>query len=168
LTELKAKIEETEDAQHGRYLVFMIGNVNFGIEIRTISEIIGMQPITRLPEVPKSVKGIINLRGKIIPVIDMQLKFNIEPQEYGDRTCIIVIELKELSAGLIVDRMKEVLSIQDEEVSPPPGKKTGAQNRFISGIGKSDKKVILLLDCEKLFLEEEIQNIKSSIDKEEK
>jgi purine-binding chemotaxis protein CheW len=76
--------------------------------------------------------------------------------------------VKELSAGLIVDRMKEVLSIQDEEVSPPPGKKTGAQNRFISGIGKSDKKVILLLDCEKLFLEEEIQNIKSSIDKEEK
>lgn len=148
-------LEETEDTQHGRFLTFTLGNEFYGIEIRYVTEIIGIQPVTKLPEVPDYIQGIINLRGKIIPVIDVRAKFKKEAVEYDDRTCIIVIETSELSAGLIVDNVAEVIAIDDENVVPPPDNRSGAQNRYISGIGKVGNEVKLLLDCEKLFLEEE-------------
>ncbi len=144
--------EQEEDTQHGRYLTFALGREVYGIEIRFVTEIIGLQPITGLPHVPAHIKGIINLRGKIIPIIDMRLKFKKKPMAYTDRTCIIVIDTGEVCVGLIVDNVSEVLTIEDGQIVPPPD--TGKQNKYISSIGKAGSEVKLLLDCEKLLVEE--------------
>ncbi len=156
---MNEEMEKQEDTQHGRYLTFNLGEEVFGLEIKFVTEIIGIQPVTRIPEVPDYIKGIINLRGKIIPVIDMRLKFGKEPMEYNDRTCIVVVDTEELVVGLIVDRVSEVISIDDENVVPPPSQKTGIRNRYIQGIGKIDGNVKLLLDVNKLFDEQETQEI---------
>ncbi len=150
---------EVEDTQHGRFLMFALGKEDFGIEIKFVTEIIGMQPIMTLPEVPEYIKGVINLRGKIIPVIDIRLKFKKEPIDYTDRTCIIVIDADDLSVGLIVDNVAEVISIDDENIVPPPSAQTGAYNRYMQGIGKTGDKISLLLDCRKLFMDEDVQQL---------
>jgi len=147
---------EIEETMRGRYLTFDVGQAVFGIEIQVVKEIIGMQPINTLPEVPEYIKGIINLRGQIIPVIDMRLKLKKEAADYTDRTCIIVIEIGQISAGLIVDQVAEVLGIDQENISPPPELGTGISSRYISGIGKVDGQVKLLLNCEMLFYEDEV------------
>lgn len=159
MTLSKEELEETEDTQHGRFLTFALGEEVFGIEIRFVTEIIGMQPITPLPEVPNFIKGIINLRGKIIPVVDVRLKFEKETVAYNDRTCIIVVETNEITVGLIVDKVAEVLKIEDENIVPPPDHRTGIQNRYLAGIGKDGEDVKLLLSCEKLFSDEEVRVI---------
>lgn len=150
---------EEEDTLEGRFLTFSLENQVFGIEIKYVTEIIGIQPITEVPEVPAYVKGIINLRGKIIPVIDVRVKFKKEPVEYNDRTCIIVVDIQNLSVGLIVDNVAEVTTIADENIVPPPDYKTGFQSRYIKGIGKAGSGVKLLLDCEKLLQEDEIEDL---------
>jgi len=105
------------------------------------------------------VKGIINLRGKIIPVIDVRLKFGKPSIEYNDRTCIVVIDITEVSVGLIVDNVDEVLTIGDENIAAPPANKTGFENKYIKGIGKAGEIVQLLLDCEKLLKTDEMELI---------
>jgi purine-binding chemotaxis protein CheW len=144
-----------EDTQHGRYLMFALGDEEFGIEISYVTEIIGMQPISSLPEVPEYIRGIVNLRGKIIPVIDMRLKFRKDAVAYNDRTCIIVVDTGAFAVGLIVDSVAEVLALGDSQIVPPPDARTGIQNRYLKGIGKAEGRVKLLLDCEMLFTEEE-------------
>ena len=151
--------KHVEDTQHGRFLTFTLEDEVYGIEIRYVTEIIGIQSITRVPEVPPYVKGIINLRGKIIPVIDIRLKFGREPMEYNDRTCIVVIDINEVTVGLIVDKVDEVLTIEDDGIAAPPASKTGFENRYIKGIGKFGGNVQLLLDCEKLLKNEEMEII---------
>jgi len=155
----EALLEQQEDTERGRYLTFALGEEHFGVEIEYVTEIIGMQPITRIPEVAEYIKGIINLRGKIIPVVDARLKFRKPAVEYDDRTCIIVIDTQEIVAGLIVDKVSEVLTIEDENIAPPPSAKTGMRNRYISGIGKVGEDVKLLLDCRKIFSEEEAEEL---------
>lgn len=147
---------ELEDTQKGKFLTFSLGKEDYGIEISYVTEIIGIQSITEVPELPDYVKGIINLRGKIIPVIDVRLRFKKPAVEYNDRTCIVVIDIKEVYVGLIVDTVEEVLSIADQDIVPPPDGKTGFQNRYIKGIGKVENSVKLLLDCEKLLTDDEI------------
>lgn len=148
-------LEQMEDTQQGRYLTFFLGEEVYGIEIGYVTEIIGIQPITKVPEVKDYIKGIINLRGKIIPVIDMRLKFRKEPIEYDDRTCIIVIDADNMTMGLIVDKVSEVISIDGENMVPPPSHKTGIRNKYLQGIDKVGSDVILLLDCKMLFDEGE-------------
>ena len=144
-----------EDTQSGRYLTFALGTEEFGIEIKFVTEIVGMQPIIALPETPSFLKGIMNLRGKIIPVIDIRLKFNKEEAEYTDRTCIIVIVANDVTVGLIVDSVSEVTSIEEQEISPPPSIGMGMGNRYMQGIGKVTGRIVLLLDCKKLFTDGE-------------
>ena len=155
--ETDLRLEESEDTQHGRFLTFALGEEEFGIEISYVTEIIGMQPISTLPEIPEHVKGIVNLRGKIIPVIDMRLRFKKPEIDYTDRTCIVIIDTGVFSAGLIVDSVAEVMSIGDEQIVPPPNYRTGIHNQYLKGIANVDGHVKLLLDCEKLFMEEEQQ-----------
>ncbi|HKK95146.1 MAG TPA: chemotaxis protein CheW [Anaerovoracaceae bacterium] len=155
----KKEFNQEEDTQKGRFLTFKLGEESFGLEIRYVTEIVGIQPITQIPEVPKYVKGIINLRGKVISVIDVRIKFKKEPIEYDERTCIVVIEIDDISIGLIVDNVSEVVTINDDDIAPPPSYKTGFQNRYIKGVGKSKDGVELLLDCNKLLTNEEKQNI---------
>ncbi|HVI40485.1 MAG TPA: chemotaxis protein CheW [Anaerovoracaceae bacterium] len=148
-----------EDTQHGRFLTFTLEDEVYGIEIKYVTEIIGIQSITKVPEVPGYVKGIINLRGKIIPVIDVRLKFGKPPMEYDDRTCIVVIDITEVSVGLIVDNVDEVLTIDDQDIAAPPANKTGFENKYIKGIGKAGERVQLLLDCERLLKNDELEII---------
>lgn len=147
--------EQEEDTQKGRYLTFHIAEEVYGIEIIYVTEIIGIQPITKVPELPEYIKGIINLRGKIIPVMDVRLRFQKDSISYDDRTCIIVIDIDHISIGLIVDLVSEVLSIPEEIIADPPDVKKG-KNRYIKGIGKVGSEAKLLLDCARLLSEQEI------------
>lgn len=148
-------LEQEEDTQKDKYLTFILGNESYGIEIKHVTEIIGIQPITEVPELPDFVRGIINLRGKIIPVMDVRLRFKKPYREYNERTCVIVIDISNMSIGLIVDSVAEVLSIPGSEiVTPPDISKSG--NKYISGIGKVSNEVKLILDCEKLMGEEDL------------
>jgi purine-binding chemotaxis protein CheW len=156
-------IELEEDTQKGRFLTFSLGKETYGLEIKYVTEIIGIQSITEIPELPEYVKGIINLRGKIIPVMDVRLRFKKEPRDYNDRTCIIVVDIGELSIGLIVDSVAEVLTIDDKDMVEPPQLNKGYQNRYIKNIGKVGTEVKLLLDCEKLLTEIEVEDLKESL-----
>ncbi len=141
-----------EDTQKGKFLTFLVGREEYGIEIKYVTEIIGgIHTITEVPEVPAYVKGIINLRGKIIPVVDVNLRFNKEARPYDDRTCIIVIDIYDLSVGLIVDHVAEVVAMADEEIAPPPDARSGFRNNYIKGIGKVGQAVKLILDCQRLL-----------------
>ncbi|MDP4146232.1 MAG: chemotaxis protein CheW [Bacillota bacterium] len=142
---------EFEDTQKGKYLIFSLSSEEYGIEIKYVTEIIGMQAITQVPDIPGYIKGIINLRGKIIPVMDVRLRFNKEPRDYDCRTCIIVIEIKNISIGLAIDRVVEVLDIADKDISDPPSIGNASSNRYIKGIGKVGDSVKLLIDCGKLI-----------------
>jgi purine-binding chemotaxis protein CheW len=150
---------QEEDTQHGRFLTFVLANEVYGLDIRYVTSIIGLQPIATIPEVPDYVKGIINLRGKIIPVIDVRLKFRKEPAAYTDRTWIIVIDIQDTTIGLIVDRVAEVLTIDDSNIVPPPDQRSGAQNRYINAIGMVGNDIKLLLDCNKLFSSSELDSL---------
>ncbi len=154
--------ELEEDTQKDRYLTFLIGSECYGIEIRYVTEIIGIQAITAIPELPEYVRGIINLRGKIIPVIDVRTRFKKEAREYNDRTCVIVVDIKEVSIGLIVDSVAEVLTIPEQDIVDPP-QVNRMNNRYIRKIGKVGNAVKLLLDCEKLLSETELEDISESI-----
>lgn len=150
-----------EDTQKGKFLTFSLGKEYYGIDIMYVTEIIGIQAITFVPELPDFIKGIINLRGKIIPVMDARLKFKKEPEEYNDRTCIIVIDVLELSIGIIVDAVSEVLNISEENIVPPPNLNSGGR-KYIKSVGKSEENVTLILDCEKLLDESEMDEIKGA------
>jgi purine-binding chemotaxis protein CheW len=146
-----------DDTQGEMYLIISVEKEVFGIDIRYVTSIIGLQKISMLPETPDYVKGVINLRGKIIPVIDMRLRFKKSPAKYNDRTCIIVIDIQRLTVGLIVDSVDEVIPIPSTAVVPVPSYKAGSQNRCIKGIGKVGDDIRMLLDCEKLFMSDERQ-----------
>ncbi len=152
-----------EDTQKGRFLTFALGNESYGIEIKYVTEIIGIQDITEIPELPEYVKGIINLRGEIIPVMDVRLRFKKEAKEYNDRTCVIVIDVKDVSIGLIVDTVSEVLTIPDENIVEPPKMNKGFYNRYIKNIGKVENEVKLILDCEKLLTEDELEGLNEAL-----
>ena len=153
--------ELAEDAQKDKYLLFALGNEEYGIAIRYVTEIIGLQTITAIPELPAYVKGIVNLRGKIIPVIDMRLRFKKEARQYTNRTCTIVIRVKAVAVGLIVDAVAEVLPIAAENIVPPPLLGDGYRHRFIQGIGKVGNQVKLLLECERLLDGAELEKLNS-------
>ena len=148
-----------EDTQRGKYLTFSLGAEVYAIEIRHVTEIIGMQSITEVPDLPEYIKGIINLRGKIIPVIDVRLRFKKPNKEYNDRTCIIVVEIRGVSVGLIVDTVAEVLSIAEQDIVPPPQVANAAHQRYISAIGKVGSDVKLILDGNKLLNDEEVADL---------
>lgn len=153
--------EQEEDTLKGKFLTFSLGAEEYGIEIRYVTEIIGMQAITEVPDLEEYVKGIINLRGKIIPVIDVRLRFGKPPQEYNDRTCVVVVDIKELSVGLIVDTVAEVLTIEEQDIVPPPQLNSNNHQRFINAIGKVGNEVKLILDCDRLLSDDEVQSLES-------
>lgn len=150
--------EQEEDTQKGRFLTFLLGNETYGIDIQFVTEIIGIQPVTEVPELPEYVRGIINLRGKIIPVMDVRLRFKKQFRQYNDRTCVVVVDIKDISIGLIVDSVVEVLSIADSEIVDPPDISRSG-NKYIKGIGKVGKEVKMLLNCEQLLTEQDTNEL---------
>lgn len=163
-SELKGRTEEGQtaanerDAQKGKYMTFKSGNEYFGLEIQYVNEIIQLQAITAIPETEDYIKGLINLRGKVIPVVDVRLRFKQEPFEYNDRTCIIVINIKSMMVGLIVEKIAEVVEIKEDNILPPPsvGRTDKVQNKYVYGIGKVGDTVKLLLDPDKLLNDQDL------------
>ncbi|MGG0822656.1 chemotaxis protein CheW [Paenibacillus turicensis] len=151
-------VEALEDTQKDKFLTFALGEQSYGIDIKYVTEIIGIQSITEVPELPNYICGIINLRGKIIPVMDVRLRFKKQFRTYNDRTCIIVVDISNISVGLIVDLVSEVLTIPEADIVPPPEINQGT-HRFIRGIGKVNQEVKLILDCDKLLNEDELEQL---------
>ena len=155
MDEMNMAVDMDRDGTYGMYLTFAVGDEDYGVGISYVTEIINVQAITEVPELPPYIKGIINLRGKIIPVMDVRVRFNKEPREYNDRTCIVVVDIGDTSIGLIVDMVREVLNIDEADIVPPAdGARTVADNRYISGIAKTGEQFKLLLDIERLVSDE--------------
>lgn len=149
-----------EDTQKGKYLTFALGAEHYAIEIRHVVDIIGIQDITEVPHQPEYIMGVINLRGKIIPTMDIRKRFNKAFLDYNDRTCIIVVELNAISVGLIVDTVLEVIAIPDDQIAEPPTFNSDFKNKFILGIGKIQNQIVIMLDSDKLLNEGEIDDLK--------
>jgi len=150
----------------GKYMTFKLASEEYGAEILTVREIIGMLAITRVPRTPEYIRGVINLRGKVIPVIDLSIKFGMLPTEETETTVIIVVQLagrsndSDLTMGIIVNEVLEVLDIPAKNIAPPPAFGTGAVNTdFILGIGKAEKRVIFLLDIGKVLTQKEMSKL---------
>lgn len=151
---------EDEEVIRNMFLTFHLGEEDYGIGIAHVTEIVGMQKITEVPDMPDFVKGVVNLRGQVIPVMDVRLRFKMSPRGYDERTCIIVVNIEGVQLGLVVDTVNEVRTILPEQISPPPKVSCSGSARYIMGMGKVGEEVKILLDARKLLFEEELQAIK--------
>lgn len=149
--------EDVLSTEKGKFMTFKTCGEYYGIELRYVVEIVGIQKITAIPEVEDYIKGLINLRGKIIPVIDVRVRFKQEPFEYNDRTCIVIINVNDVVVGLIVETIAEVVEIADDNIVPPPTlNPKNVKNQYIYGLGKVGDSVKMLLDPNKLIKDEEL------------
>lgn len=144
-------VNEVSDELNGRYLTFYIGESVYGIELHNVIEIIRVQAITKVPNVAEYITGIINLRSKIVPVIDVRLKFHQEPKAFDDKTCIVVVVINDMQVGLIVDSVSEVATIENTEMSQPPEFSNSSENKYLSSVAKVGDRVILNIDVQKFF-----------------
>ncbi len=157
-------MEEEISTQEGQYLTFNIDKQEYGIEIRYVTEIVGIQKITGLPDLPQFMKGVVNLRGKVIPVLDVRLRFGMKEREYDARTCIMVVNINKTSVGLVVDTVSEVMNISEESIEEPPKvSKKADGNRFVQRLGKVEDEVKILLDTQKLLFDEELEQIVEAV-----
>jgi purine-binding chemotaxis protein CheW len=154
--------DDDEDTQKDKYLTFTVGKEDYGIEITHVTEIIGVQKITDVPDMPAYIKGVINLRGKVIPVIDVRLRFRMPEREYDDRTCTVVVSVNGTPIGLVVDTVKEVVDIPENQIELPPEVAESSTQRYIKGLGKIGDDVKILLDVEKLVRNEDIAAMQSA------
>jgi purine-binding chemotaxis protein CheW len=140
-----------EPAEPTKFLTFDVGTESYGLDIRNVREIIGMQSVTVVPDVPPFVKGVINLRGKVIPVMDVRLRFGLPERAWDDRTCIVVVHVGDWLVGLIVDTVSEVLDIPPGNIEPPPPAFGRGPQHFLAGLGKVGDRVRLLVDARALL-----------------
>ena len=147
----------------GKYLTFMLGTEEFGLEILKVREIIGYMQITAVPRTPGYIKGVINLRGQVIPVVDMRAKFEMETADITDQTCIVVVEVSSRSSrfftGVIVDRVREVLDIDAADIEPSPEFDSDVSTSFILGMGKVGGTVKILLDIDEVLRGEGLESL---------
>jgi purine-binding chemotaxis protein CheW len=162
-------MQETKTAKgcEGKYLTFSLAGEEYGIGILKVKEIIGMMSITRIPQTPEYVKGVINLRGKVIPVIDLRAKFGLEVGEQTERTCVVVVEVSRdgghILMGCIVDSVSEVLNIRENEIEETPDFGTSLDTRFILGMAKIASSIKILLDIDKVLGSIEIKTGSDSL-----
>ncbi|NUM52764.1 MAG: purine-binding chemotaxis protein CheW [Candidatus Hydrogenedentes bacterium] len=147
----------------GQYLTFCLGPEVYGIEILKVREIIGMMPVTKVPRTPNFVRGVVNLRGKVVPVIELRAKFEMERIDDTGMTCIIVVQVsgaaQKITMGIIVDAVAEVVAITGDQIEPAPQFGSGIRTEFILGIGKVASKVVILLDIDKVLSWGELANL---------
>lgn len=156
--------ELEEDTLEDQYLIFSLGERHYGIEIRHITEIVGLQTIAEVPETPPYVVGVMNLRGKIIPLVDARIRLGLEKISYNDKTCVIIFELENKIVGLIVDTVKEVLHISKEQMEVAPSFQEAERSRFVKYLAKIKDKVKIILDLNILIQDE---NISKTVQKTE-
>jgi len=152
------------DQRAGKYLTFRLGNEEYAVQVLRVREIMGIQEITAVPQTPSYVKGVINLRGRVIPVIDLRLKFGLPEIEYTQRTCIIVAQIESQAAGkiqigVIVDCVSEVLTLQTSDIEDTPDFGNGVDTNYLLGMAKVKGKVKILLDIDKVLSAQEAQSI---------
>ncbi len=138
----------------GKFLTFYLGGEEYGVEILRVQEIIGLLPITRVPRTPAFIRGVVNLRGKVIPIVDLRLKFGL-PQEERPETCIIVVAIRGVHIGVVVDRVSEVADIPGGDIEAAPDFGASVETEYLLGIGKAQGRVRLLLDIERVLSAEE-------------
>ena len=162
-------VNQVRVPEGGKFLTFLMANEKYGLEILKVREIMGMMDVTTVPTTPAFVRGVINLRGKVIPVVDLRLKFGLEAKEDTQRTCIIVVHLthtaQEMTMGIIVDEVSDVLDIDQNQIEPPPSFGANIKTDFILGMGKVDQKVMTMLDIDRVLSEQEIALVESSAEK---
>ncbi|OPL13014.1 MAG: chemotaxis protein CheW [delta proteobacterium ML8_D] len=153
-------------AKEGKYLTFTLAAEEYGIGILKIKEIIGMIPVTSVPKMPVFVKGVINLRGKVIPVIDLRVRFGMNPIDYTERTCIIIVEVSgpfgDVMMGIVVDSVSEVLNIKSDEIDETPRFGMALNTDYILGMAKSDRSVKILLDIDQILTASELDSLKEA------
>lgn len=149
----------TISAAAGKYLTFQLANEEYGLEILKVREIIGIMSFTTVPQTPDYVKGVINLRGKIIPVFDLRIKLGLKENEYNHETCIIVVGVKDSLVGIIVDTVSEVIDIDENEIEPSPKFGKHIDTRYIIGIGIKENQAKVLLDIESVLTDEDVETI---------
>lgn len=142
---------EEEKELETKYLIFGVGEKDFGLKIKYITEIVSIMPITEIPNVPEYLKGIVNLRGKGIPVIDTRIRFGNEEKEYNEKTVIVILNLNDHYFGLIVDGVREVISIQEDSIEPAIDFNMQTNSKFVEGLAKVGDRVKILLDVHKLI-----------------
>ncbi len=159
------QLNQTGADKDGKYLTFSLGNEEYGIGILKIREIIGMMQVTAVPHTPEYIKGVINLRGKVIPVMDLRLKFDMEVAEYTDRTCVIVVDIEgregNVLMGVVVDAVSEVLAFKADEIEETPAFGESVDTEFILGMAKKEGEVKILLDIDKVLNQEEMAAIEN-------
>ena len=157
---------EPQTARGGKYLTFALGKEEYGLQILKVREIIGYMDVTAVPRTPPHVKGVINLRGQVISVVDLRSKFGMESAERTEQTCIIVVDIQQdgrrLNTGIVVDRVSEVLNIASEAIEEPPGFDASVKVDFILGMGKIGDSVKILLDIDKVLSATEVAEIESA------
>ena len=158
-----AAVHTDQRVHAGKYLTFFLGNEEYGLKILTVHEIIGMMPVTRVPRTPDFIKGVLNLRGKVIPVIDLRIRFNMDVVETQD-VCIIVVQVRGIQMGIVVDRVSEVVNINADEIEPPPSFGFDVPTDFLLGLGKSQGRVKMLLDIDHVLTDSEIAQTASVTD----
>lgn len=156
-SESELMLEEDQDTQKDKYLTFHIGSEEYAIEIKYVTEIIGMLKVTEVPQTPSYIKGVINLRGKVIPVMDIRLRFGMEPRDYDERTCVIVVHINENTVGLVVDTVSEVLDIPHSNIETSGHLSNASDNNFISGMGKVEDKIKMVIDVDALLFRDREQ-----------
>ena len=162
---MEAVAEKTnKTVREGKYLTFVLSDEEYGIEILKVREIIGLMDITSVPQTPNYMKGVINLRGKVIPVIDLRLKFSMPEQEHTQETCTIVVEVGNTLIGIIVDSVSEVSDIGSKEIEETPQLGQDIDTNFIMGMGKLKEKLIILLDIDKVLSADELENAEEIAD----
>ncbi len=146
-----------EESIENMYLTFKVADEDYAVGIEYVTEIVGIQDFKKVPDVPNFIKGVINLRGKIIPIMDVRIRFGLPEQEYTDRTCIIVLEVEGTPTGIVVDEVSDVLEIMPDAISPPPRwKKMDEDETVILGLGKLDDLVCTILDVQKFLFAEKV------------
>ncbi len=159
--DIAAPLEHSGCDEDHKYLTFKLANAEYGVKILKVREIIGVMEITAVPKTPFYAKGVINLRGNVIPVVDLRLKFGLIEIEHTEQTCIIVVDVgKEI--GIIVDTVLEVLDIESDQVEPPPSIGGVGETTFIMGMGKVGDDVKILLDIDKVLMDEDVLNVPSA------
>ncbi len=151
------------DEIENKYLTFRLSGEDYAVELRYVTEIVVVQEITPVPDMPAFVKGIINMRGAVVPVMDVRARFHMEGRAYDDRTCIIVCNVRDVSIGLIVDTVKEVRDIPENAISPPPKVSRGAASQYVSGMGRVGEEVKIILDANKLLYQKELEALQAAM-----
>jgi purine-binding chemotaxis protein CheW len=150
-----AEMQKRQDIDLLQLVTFSIGDEEFGVDILKVQEIIRTMEITKVPRAPMFVEGVINLRGKVIPIIDLRKRFGLETKSHDKNTRIIVIEINNMIVGFVVDSVSEVLRIPASTVEPPPPVVAGLESEYISGVGKLEDRLLILLDLNRLLSREE-------------